>query len=145
LIDVIAGGFVTTARFIIPRLAGCETIFDNTLRDFFFTCGFVFDNRDSRYARVSEHAWGDVKDLAMSLYRYPGVGAEDGSVARDNAVLSMLGGKSGSILLPSSMMLYPPLFNKRSRAMDEHNHSPSRSMMMTTTNKTRTTKDISMV
>jgi hypothetical protein len=124
LIAAIAGGFCTTARFIIPRLAGCDAILDSTLRDFFFTCGFDFDNRDNRKASVSEHAWGDVRDLAMSLYRYPGVGAEDGSVARDNAVLS-IGGKSSlclvGSLLASSFFFFDDvssLFNKRSREMD---------------------------
>jgi hypothetical protein len=61
----------------------------------------------------------------MSLYRYPGVGAEDGSVARDNAVLS-IGGKSSLCLVGSLLASFffffddvvSSLFNKRSRGMD---------------------------
>lgn len=38
---------------------------------------------------MSAHACGETSDLAISLYRYPGVGAEDGSVARASADRSM--------------------------------------------------------
>lgn len=39
---------------------------------------------------VSIHVWGEFNVLPISLYRYPGVGAVEESVARDNADLSIM-------------------------------------------------------